>query len=101
MKSLPLRDLVEKPKNACSGGCSRCGVAEGRDQDDGGLRGWRLTLSAGAAFVLPLVVAAAGARLAGPAQTPQFLGALGGLIVGLVCGVGIARLVRRSTKGAA
>jgi hypothetical protein len=79
-------------------GCTQCDADDPARPEAGALRGWRLTVSATAVFLLPLALAVTGAALLGSNQTRQFLGALGGLAVGMGCGILIARSVGRSAK---
>ena len=54
-----------------------------------------------AVFLLPLATALCGATAIGGGEGAKFLGALGGLAVGLGAGLGISRLVARSGRDAA
>jgi hypothetical protein len=87
----------QKPHTSCIG-CGNCGLDDRRPPGVGELGGWRLAASAGAVFLLPLVLAGAGAMAFGSGQVRQLLGALVGLGVGLAGGVLLARLLCRSAK---
>jgi len=65
------------------------------------LTGWRFAVSSAAVFLLPLATALVGAASIGGGEGVQFLGALGGLAVGLGAGLLISRLVARAGKDAA
>jgi len=95
-----MTDATHDPDRPCGSGCTRCGL-HAAPPDVPVLRGWRLTVSALGVFLLPLVLAVAGAVVVGGEGGRQFLGALAGLAVGLAGGVLIGRCVSRSAKGAA
>jgi len=80
--------------SSCDGGCRRCPPA-GQGVDPAAPSGWRLAVPAAGLFLGPLVLAVAGAGLAGPSQVGQFLGAVGGLIVGAGAAVTVAKLIVR------
>ena len=97
-----MRVSSEKTENSCSGGCSRCGSPEPPKGPAGeGLAGWRLTVSAIAAFLMPLALAVAGAAMGGGSETGQFLGAMIGLGVGLTIGLVVSRLLGSAAKDGA
>ncbi len=91
-------DSDRKDSTACGGGCPRCGAADQRGQEPGGLTGWVLVASSACMFLLPLAAATAGAFLAGADRTHQFVGAFCGLAAGLLMGVVAARLIGRKAK---
>lgn len=64
------------------GGCVRCGPTAPRTTE-GSLRGWRVALSAAGAFLLPPASALVGALLVGRGEGEQFLGAMGGMLLGI------------------
>jgi len=80
--------------SSCDGECRVCPPA-GQGVDPAAPSGWRLTVPAAGLFLGPLVLGVAGAALAGPSQVGQFLGAVGGLIVGAGAAVIVARLIVR------
>ena len=84
----------------CSAGCGHCGVGD-VCPPEGAMSGWRLSISAAAVFLLPLVLAAGGAALCGTGGAGQFVGAMVGLIVGVVGGIVAARRIRRSSEDGA
>ena len=92
----------EKTESSCSGGCSRCGSAEQPKEPAGeGLAGWWLTVSAVAAFLMPLALAVAGAAMGGGSETRQFMGATIGLGVGLTIGLVVSRLLGSAAEDGA
>lgn len=93
-----MSDSTKKGGTGCSSGCSKCSSLEQCGQHPGALSGWPLVGSTLCVFLLPLVMATAGAILAGPEEMHQFAGAFGGLAAGLVVGVILARFIGRSTK---
>ena len=80
-------------KNACRSDCPGCGQAE-RPSGAAAHSGWRLAGFSALVFLLPLVLAAAGAALAGGRPVWQLVGALAGLAVG----VAVARAVLRRPR---
>jgi hypothetical protein len=73
--------------------CQECGK-HGRDLPEpmqGGLVGWRLALAAAGAFLLPLILGILGSILGGPGQNAKFLGALIGIVVGVLIAAAAAR----------
>ena len=94
-----MSDSDRQASSGCTGGCPNCGSL--RDCDaaaGGGLTGWALAGSAACMFLLPIAAAAAGAGIAGGGKTRQFVGAMIGLLAGLVVGVLAARIIGRSPK---
>ena len=91
---------LDRPTGPCAPVCSHCRMDASCPAEPGALSGWRLTATAAGVFLLPLGLAAAGAALCGQQPTWQFLGALAGLVVGLVGAVVVARCVRRAGKEA-
>ena len=81
--------------SACGGGCAKCSQMD-RKPGLGELSGWSLAGGATAAFVLPLVLAVAGAILAPDAWAPA--GAVAGLLIGILGAGGVVAAVRRSTR---
>ena len=72
---------------ACDGRCEVCATSSSVP----GPAGWRLVGAAATVFLLPLVAAAAGARLGAGGLTRQTLAALGGGALG----VALARVIAR------
>ena len=87
-----------KPRQRCGGGCRECPIGN-RAPAAGEPTGGRLALAAAGMFLLPLVAAVAGAATFGPGATGQFLGAVGGLVLGLVGAVLTARRLRSARGG--
>jgi len=94
-----MSDEAKKSEGPCGPACTHCGLHD-RPPDVEAVTGWRLVVGALAVFVLPLVLAIAGAAVSGGGDARQLLGALIGLAAGLAAGVVIARLVCRAAKGA-
>ena len=90
---------MSRPDRATRTGCASCPVSgcPARDSQHGSsLRGWRLTLSAVAFFLVPVVLGVAGAACAGASGGGQLVGAIIGMAVGMA---GTALLVRALHRG--
>ncbi len=85
------------PPSTCSTDCEKCPLSEWEQQqhDPAALAGWPLAVAAAAVFLLPLLLALAGAALANGA-----LGQVAGGTTGLAIGIVLARLVQRGLKTA-
>jgi len=79
---------------ACPRSCAGCADAGAADASEAPLVGWPLAAAAGGAFVIPLLLALAGAA-ATRCVWPGPLGSLVGCLAGLAAGVGVARLMTR------
>jgi len=82
-------------------GCASCQVSgcPARDGQNGSsLRGWRLTLSAVAFFLVPVVLGVAGAACAGGSGGGQLVGAIIGMAVGMAGSAFLARALRREHR---
>ena len=77
-------------------GCSICGDAT--PPPAGPYSGGRLALLSSVMFVCPILLAIAGAMLAGQQGTRQLLGAVIGLLAGMALGVITERWLRSKTK---
>ncbi|MBT4497265.1 MAG: hypothetical protein HOC74_06060 [Gemmatimonadetes bacterium] len=76
----------------CAVGCSHCPVSEaGSEQKEGGMQGWSFAGAAAGYFLVPLVLAFAGAAFGGESQVNQFVGAT----VGFGAGMGGAMALTR------
>jgi hypothetical protein len=80
-------------------GCRGCPIqgcpAEGREEAPSG---WRLGLASAGLFLGPGVLAIIGAVCYSGSQIGQFLGAIGGLVIGMTGSVMIARLLGRAGR---
>jgi len=83
-----------KESAGCSSGCVQCAGAGAAETADPPLVGCRLAVAAGGAFVIPLLLALAGAAAARCVSCGP-LGSLVGCLAGLAAGVGVARLMTR------
>ena len=84
---------------ACGGGCRHCAdLDEVLAGAPGGLTGWRLTLSAAAAFLGPLILAIVGAVIGSPSPVGQWVGAGVGLVIGLAAAVVVGRRLAAPRK---
>lgn len=95
-------DSGEAPP-ACAAQCTGCGGAETRPAEAGGLTGWRLTAVAAGVFLVPLLLAVAGAIVLPrfwPGPAAQIVGGAGGLLVGVVLAVVAGRLCRSASRPA-
>ena len=93
--------LDREPTGKTCARCSRCPVQEcpaEHEPEGARLSGWRLGLASIGLFLGPVLLATAGAIWFGKTGTAQFLGAMAGLGVGLVCSVVVAKLLRRGRK---
>jgi hypothetical protein len=81
-------------RSACPVDCPGCDAAAAADQP-AGLSGWRMVLCSAVVFLLPLAAAIAGAALAGPVRIQQ----VGGVLLGLSLGIGMASLLFRMIRG--
>ena len=93
-----MSDEREDAEMPCATACRQCRAGRDCPADGGGLSGWRLTVSAAGTFLLPLALAALGAKLCGPDQVGQLVGALVGLVVGVGGSLVLATFVRRTVK---
>ena len=82
------------------GGCSQCAAGE-KASEPPDWAGRRLVLAAAGMFLAPLVLAVAGALAGGGRPVAGLLGAVGGLAVGAILAVVVARVARRMGKEAA
>ena len=92
-------DFTDRP--SCVG-CAGCDLRTGTTpdcQDPTALRGWRLVLASSGLFLLPLLLAAAGAAFAGKSEGAQALGGIIGLGLGLTVAAVLAKVVARHQKG--
>ena len=77
-------------------GCHGCAMCECPAAEGvGPVSGWRLGLAAMGLFLGPIVLAIVGAACCRESQAGQLLGAVAGLVVGMVGAVAIARLFPR------
>lgn len=79
----------------CAAGCRRC-AAPPASADAGAPSGWRLAATAAGCFLVPLVLALAGAAAVAavwPSQAGQLLGGLGGLVFGMAASAVAVRLL--------
>lgn len=74
---------TDSRRDGC-GGCSVEGCSARVEPSNAPLRGATLTLAAVFVFLVPVILAIAGAVLAGPGAEPRSLGAFGGLLLGMV-----------------
>ena len=81
-------------QNPCQAACHRCEDGERADTSHEQLAGWRLGLAAASGFLLPLVLAVAGAAVS-PASW-QWVGCAAGLAAGLI----VAGVLGRSFRPA-
>jgi hypothetical protein len=93
----------QKSGSTCSEGCSHCSeLRESLERVSQGPSGWRLSVSAAATFLLPLLAALAGAvagsSLDGEGRSGQFVGASTGLAAGLLAGPLLARRLVTQAK---
>ncbi len=82
----------------CGGGCHHC--SQPLPDATEGPRGWRLVLPTIGVFLVPLILAMAGAVMAGRNRTSEFFGATAGLLIGLIAAAGISHWVRCRGKEA-
>lgn len=87
-----------KLPDRCADGCESCRKAELCAAPDGP-SGGRLVLSSAWAFLLPVVLAGAGAAVFADGGTRQFLAAAGGFAVGLAAAVGLSAALRGWLEG--
>lgn len=82
-----------------SGKCENCIVVKSveRSADQAGMGGWRLVLSSTLVFLLPIVLAIAGAAVSRQEQSRQLAGAVGGFVLGIVLALMGMRLIRPQT----
>ncbi len=78
--------------NPCQAGCRRCEDSERADASGDNLAGWRLSLVAAIGFLLPLVLAAAGAAIS--PSSWQWVGCAVGLAGGLFIASALAKAFR-------
>lgn len=77
----------------CHGDCHDCALADARQPADAP-RGWDLAWRTVVGFLLPLVLALLGAVLWRADAGAQFVGATGGLFLGLTVATLVSRLSR-------
>ncbi len=91
-------DVTASADPACPAGCPRCAETAEATAAPTELAGWRLTLSAAGTFLLPLLLAIAGAAAAPTIwahSAAQLVGGVGGLLVGVGGAVVVGRLLGR------
>lgn len=87
----------EQPGEKCKGPCDKCKLAGALESaaERQGIAGWRMVLASTLVFLLPLVLAIAGAALTRQAgETRQLIGAAAGLAAGVAVAVPLMRLIR-------
>jgi len=94
-------DVATSAEASCPAGCPRCTESARAMAAPTELAGWRLTLSATGTFLLPLLLAIAGATAA-PAvwshSAAQLVGGVGGLLIGIGGAVVVGRLLGRGAQ---
>lgn len=93
----------KNPTFTCVGHCNKCMAAGGgldAQAVDPHWHGWRLSLAAGAALLLPLACMAGGAVVVGGSQG-QVVGAMIGLLAGAGLGAILMIFMRRGQRAAA
>ncbi len=81
----------------CPGPCDKCELAGALESAAArqGIAGWRMVMASTLVFLLPLVLAMAGAVLMRQAgETRQLIGAAAGLAAGVAVAVPLMRLIR-------
>ena len=95
---IAMSEDTKKQNKSCSG-CSHCAIGEQALQA-GELTGWRLGLSTVAVFLLPWVLALAGALLGGCSGLGQFIGGTCGLLAGAVVAIVMSGVLCKSRREA-
>ena len=94
-------DVAHPAEPACPAGCPHCSEAAEAIAAPTELAGWRLTVSAAGLFLVPLLLAIAGAGAA-PAvwahSVAQFVGGVGGLLIGIAGAVFVGRFLGRGAQ---
>ncbi|MFH0952840.1 MAG: SoxR reducing system RseC family protein [Verrucomicrobiota bacterium] len=91
-----MKQSEQMPDREPSGSCEKCIVVSSVDRatEQAGMAGWRLVLSSTLVFLLPLMMAIAGAAVSRKGQAYQLAGALGGFFAGVVLAWVGTRLIR-------
>lgn len=85
-------------QSGCHGECSNCSPGSAPTESGlatGGFSGWPLVISAGAAFLLPLVLAMTGAAIGRGNANNQVALAFAGLAIGLIIALVVHRVLKR------
>lgn len=92
-----MKQSEEKPDGECPARCEQCELANALEQATArsNMEGWRLVLSSTFVFLVPLVLAIAGAVfLRRGGQVDQVAGAAAGLAVGIAAAWVVTKLIR-------
>ncbi len=87
--TLPDKDNNQKPA-ACGGNCSKCTLDP---PDNGGPKGWRLSLAAAGVFLTPMLAALVAAIVAPGGQAAKAGWAGVGLAIGFAVAIGAGRVI--------
>ena len=91
----------QQPQQDCRSSCPTCGAADQQGPPEGGLAGGALVLWAAVFFIGPLgwaIVGAVVVPMIWPHDTAQFLGGFGGLLIGVVEAVVLAKVIRAARE---
>ena len=91
----------QQPQQDCPSSCPTCGAADQERPVEGGLSGGNLVLWAAIFFMGPLGWAIVGAVVAPRVwqhDAAQFLGGFGGLLIGVVEAVVLAKVIRAARE---
>ena len=93
----------QQPQQDCPSSCPTCGASDRERPVEGGLSGGNLVLWAMVFFIGPLGWAIIGAvvmPLYWPHDAAQFLGGFGGLLIGIVEAMVLAKVIRAAREKA-
>ena len=79
----------------CSSSCDQCPAhTDLAGTDRNAVAGWRMVVASGLVFLLPLLLAIAGAALAGSDEKRQLVGALCGFLMGVLWAMLLVKVLR-------